>query len=183
MSVSATAADIVNQNMFAKQSTKVYAGDLRTVVATIAPGGLIGKVFSYITATDGNIYWMFYLSPQDYANLKPSYVKHNSSTLSVPAYPGIIEKLKEEQEAKEKDEKGALSYYIEKYAPWVVGAVVVAVAAPTILNARRQAAPAVSGLKSPVMPLVLTGFLIYLANKKNEPVTTRSLPTIKIEHQ
>ena len=182
MSVSATAADIVNQNMFAKQQTKVYGGDLKTVVATINPGGFIGKVYSYIVATDGNIYWMFYLTPQDYANFKASYVKHNPATLSVPAYPGILEKLKEEQEEKEKEDKGLLSYYIEKYAPWIVGGVVVAVAAPTILNATRQSKPAVSGRNAELLGVLGVGALLYFVTKKQEEQKPlRNLPTLKIE--
>jgi len=107
------------------------------------------------------------LNDNDYNNFNPSFVKHDANKLRVPEYPQILEQLKREQEEKEKEDKGFLSYYIEKYAPIIVGAVAVAMVAPSILSARRSQ-PAVSGKKeNGLLLLGLVGTGIYLATRKN----------------
>ena len=60
-----TADKVVNQSIYAKGTVVAYDGTLKNKVATFSNGQLIGKVYSWITATDGNIYWLVYLSPSD----------------------------------------------------------------------------------------------------------------------
>lgn len=179
-----TADLLVNKNLFAApgQSVKVLRNDFKTTRATIVPGGFIGRIYSYLVRPDGNIYWMVYLNDNDYKNQIASYVKHEDGKLKVPEYPGIIEQLKKEMEEKEKEDKGLFQYYIEKYAPYLIGAVVVAVAAPTIFNAVRQR-PAVSGKSN---GLILAGLIIggvYLASKSQDPEPIpKQQASILIEH-
>ena len=126
-----TADKVVNQSIYAKGTVVAYDGTLKNKVATFSNGQLIGKVYSWITATDGNIYWLVYLSPSDYTNFNAAYVKQ-SSNISLPALPGILEQIQLDQDKKKRDQLGTIPFYIEKYAPYLIGAVVIAVALPSL---------------------------------------------------
>jgi len=44
------------------------------------------------------------------------------------------EVAKEEAEKKEKEEKGAVLFYVEKYGPWVAGILLLATLGPALIN-------------------------------------------------
>jgi hypothetical protein len=120
-------ADLVlNKNLYAKGTVLAYDLPNGKVVATFDNGGLVGNVYSWVTS-NGIVYWMF---NDKYG--RPYYVKHDSNKLSLKELPAILKKIEDEQVAKEIESKGKLNYYLQKYLPWIVGAVVVAVAFPAI---------------------------------------------------
>jgi hypothetical protein len=127
-----TADKVINQNLFAKTLVSGYDSTLERVRNTFSSGGLIGNVYSYIIDQNGNLYWLIYVTKNDFNNNVATFIKHDPSKLSLPALPGILEAIKKEQDAKAKTDKGMIPFYVEKYAPWIIGAIVIAVAYPTI---------------------------------------------------
>ena len=99
----------------------------RKKIGQFKSGDFVGNIYSWIER-DGAIYWLF----------KPTYgndylVKHDpyGFKLTNEIRDAIeIEDAKREKEKQDllKQEKGAISYYIEKYGIWVLGAVLASVA-------------------------------------------------------
>lgn len=121
-----TADLVVNKNLYAKGKVDIYDLPYGKIIRSISDGGIVGKVYSYVTS-NGIVWWLFYDN-----NGRPYYVKHDSSKLSLKELPAILKKIEDEQVAQEIAQKGTLNYYLQKYLPWIVGAVVVAVAFPVI---------------------------------------------------
>ena len=132
-----TADKVVNRNLYAKSRVYGYDGTFQNVTTIYTPGQLIGNVYSYIQQPDG-LYWMVYKTTADYNGMRPTYIKHDQSKLSLPDLPEILETISREQEKQKMQEKGVLQYNIDKYLPYVIGAVVVAVALPTLTNAIKK---------------------------------------------
>lgn len=132
-----TADLIVNHNLFAKTKVNGYDSTFKNVKTVFYPG-LIGNVYSYLEQPDGTLYWMIYQTQADYDNFIPTYIKHDAGQLSLPDQQSILDDLTAKQNAKELAAKGPVNYYIEKYAPYLIGAVVVAIALPTLINVTRK---------------------------------------------
>jgi hypothetical protein len=120
-----TADMVIGKSLYAKGVVNVYNLPGGAAVRVINNGGLIGIVDSYVLR-NGDIYWQFYN-----AYGVPYYVKHDSN-LSLPGLNDILAKIKDENIAKQIEQKGAVNYYLQKYLPWIVGAVVVAFVFPVI---------------------------------------------------
>jgi len=120
-----TADRVINKSLYAKGSVNVYNVPGGSVTRVINNGGLIGIVYSYVT-NNGDIYWQFYN-----AYGVPYYVKHDSN-LSLPGLDDILTQIKDENITKQIQQKGAVNYYLQKYLPWIVGAVVIAFVFPAI---------------------------------------------------
>jgi hypothetical protein len=133
-----TADKIVNHDIYAKNSVSAYDGTLSKVVKTFDAGSLIGNVYAWITDNSGNVWWMVYLSPNDYNNFNPSYIKHSSVNLDVPDLPGILQQIEDEQKAAEIAKNGVVSYYFNKYLPYIVGGIVLAIAFPAIYKSVKR---------------------------------------------
>lgn len=73
-----TANDYIDYDLIAVQPTQRLQGNLFTVVDTVSSNSVIGKIYSWVTDSTGNVYWMLYDS---YAPGKNMYVKHNPDTL------------------------------------------------------------------------------------------------------
>ena len=86
------ADQIVNHSMFATAPVTAYENDDITsnVKYNFNAGDTIGNVFSYVQDANGQVWWMFYVTPDDYTNFLPSYVKHDPSVLNVPDLPDIF---------------------------------------------------------------------------------------------
>lgn len=164
-----TADRVVNQNLYAKTSVKGYGADLKTVKANWMPGQLIGTVYSWINGNDGNLYWLVYTNPGDYASFNPTFIKHDAAQLSLPALPGILEQIKREREQKEIAEKGVVSYYIEKYMPWIIGAGVVAIALPAIT--KQSKVGAMTNDDKRTAGLIGAGILLFILTRKKRTGT------------
>lgn len=121
-----TADLVINKNLYAKGKVDIYNSPNGKIIRQILDGGIVGKVYSWITP-QGEIWWQFY---DNYG--QPYYVKHDSNKLSLKELPAILKKIEDEKTAAEIQQKGALNYYLQKYLPWIAGAVVIAIAFPSI---------------------------------------------------
>jgi len=119
--------DIIDKPIRARKDTSLYrnAVDTATPYATVKAGSLIGVLFSIVNAKPGrSIDWlMFYDS-----NNKPYYVPVKTNTLDEVDLKrqGVktVEEQTKEKQKEEKKEAGLLQYYIELYAPYLIGAII-----------------------------------------------------------
>lgn len=132
-----TADKVVNHLMYAKANVNAYEPGGKIVVKTFTPGQLIGKVYSYIEINN-DLYWMFYLTPADYNNFNAVYVKHDASKLSLPDLPAILDQIAAEKKAAIIAKDGVFSYYLQTYLPYIVGAIVVSIALPSIVKSVKK---------------------------------------------
>ena len=171
MGANITADQIVNHNLVAKGTVNGYNLPGGTVTQTFSQGATIGNVYSYITDTNGNVWWMFYATPQDYDNQNPFYVKHDTNLLDCPDLPGIMAQIAAAAEAAAIAQQGAIPYYLDKYLPWIVGGVVAAFVLPSLLKQKN-----VSGMDKKTKNLLLIGgagvAVWYFFLRKPPTVTT-----------
>lgn len=169
-----TADKIVNHNLVAKGNVNGYDLPGGNITQNFTSGGNIGTVYSYITDNSGNVWWMFYATPADYDNQNPFYVKHSATLLDCPDLPGIMAQIAAAAETAAIAQKGAVVYYLDKYLPWIVGGVVVAVALPTLLKSSKN----VSGMspKNKKMLLIAGGAVAayFLFIKKSTAATVKT---------
>jgi hypothetical protein len=126
-----TADKVINKSLYAKGVVNVYNLPGGAVTRVINDGGLIGIVYSYVTS-NGEVYWQF-MNPYGV----PYYVKHDTN-LSLPGLDEIVKKIKDENVAKQIEQKGAVNYYLQKYLPWIVGAVAVALIFPAVYKSVKK---------------------------------------------
>jgi hypothetical protein len=124
---------LINHDLYAKGNVNGYDSTLKTVTKTFRSGNYIGKIYSYIVR-DGNIYYMLYLSDYDYNNFKPTFILHDPAIIDVPDLREILQQIKNEKETAAIKEQGAVQYYTSKYLPYLIGAIVLAIALPTIIK-------------------------------------------------
>jgi len=164
-----TAADVIGQSLYAvNSSVPVYASDYKTVKYTVAPGQYICTVWSWTEPDSGGIYWLFYRTTDDYNNQIPSFVKQDSN-LSLPALPGILDKIAAQKKAAEIQSKGLLQYYLDTYGKWIIIAIVVAVAAvPIVRSFKTATSKSVSGTDNKQALMWLSVVVVggYLLRKK-----------------
>jgi branched-subunit amino acid transport protein len=134
---SITAADVINKDMFAKTDIDLYSSAL-TKKGNLKAGALIGTVYSYLIDSRGDLYWMFYLTDQDFKNFNATYVKHDPAQLNLPSYNDLLTSVTAQLEADKLQSLGTVNYYIQKYAPYIVGGVVIALVLPSILNKQKK---------------------------------------------
>jgi hypothetical protein len=94
-------------------------------IGTIAPGSPVGQVYSYIQR-GGNVYWQFI----DFTN-KPYYILHTPDSFKFSGdVQQAVQEQKQQAENLQKEQKGSIPFYIEKYGKWIliygVGAYLVA---------------------------------------------------------
>jgi hypothetical protein len=87
-----------------------------------AKDAYIGDVYSYATdKKTGKHYLMFYITLYDYDNFIPTFIEIKYNDIKVLGLDDAIKQydkeLQDKKEAEEKEQKGALAYYIEKYVP------------------------------------------------------------------
>lgn len=133
-----TADLIVRHDLFAKANVSGYDATLKNVKVAFTSGQYIGNVYGWIVDGTGNLYWMVYLTPNDYNTFNPTYIKQDSSALSVPDLPDILQKIEDEKKAALIAKDGVIGYYLQKYLPVIVGAVVVAIAFPAVYKNIRK---------------------------------------------
>ena len=133
-----TADLVVRHDLYAKQNVSALDASFKNVLATFQPNQRIGNIYSYIQDSTGNIYWMVYLSQADYNNQNAVYIKHDASALTVPDLPTIMQQIEDEKKAAEIAKDGVIQYYIKKYLPYIVGAVVISIALPSIAKSLKK---------------------------------------------
>lgn len=119
-----TADKIIGKTLFAKKDLSKLNSAL-VKIGTFAAGSPVGQVYSYIQR-GGKVYWQFI----DFNN-KPYFVLHTADSFKFSGdVKQAIEEKKQEIEKIEKETKGSVPYYIEKYGKWIliygVGAYLVA---------------------------------------------------------
>ena len=126
-----TADKVIGKNLYSKGAVDLVSLPGGKVIKTIQSGGLLGNVYSYIVS-NGIVYWQFYDIYK-----QPFYAKQDSN-VSFPGLDEVLKQIQSEAVANEIKEKGALNYYLQKYLPWLVGGVVVALVLPVILKNKKN---------------------------------------------
>ena len=126
-----TADKIIGKTLFAKKNLTRLNSSL-VKIGTITAGSSIGQVYSYIQR-GGNVYWQFI----DFNN-KPYFILHTPDSFKFTGdVKQAVEKQKQEIEKIQKQEKGSIPFYIEKYGKVIllygVGAYLIA----TYLKSRK----------------------------------------------
>jgi hypothetical protein len=126
-----TADKIIGKTLFAKKDLNRLNSAL-VKIGTIVAGSPVGQVYSYIQR-GGNVYWQFI----DFNN-KPYFVLHTPDSFKFTGdVKQAIQEKKQEIEKIEKQEKGSVPFYIEKYGKVIllygVGAYLIA----TYLKSRK----------------------------------------------
>jgi hypothetical protein len=130
--------NLIGKPLTAKVATKLYRSpsDNAKHYASVAAGQSLGILFSWInpSSTSNSLWFMFYDS-----NNKPYYVKYGKSVLNVNDLKrqGIKDVETETKESKEKEDienKGAFRFYLEKYAPFLIGAIFIIPLAKKIID-------------------------------------------------
>ncbi len=104
-----TADKIIGKTLFAKKNLSRLNSNL-VKIGTIVAGSPVGQVYSYIQR-GGQVYWQFI----DFNN-KPYYILHTADSFKFSGdVKQAIEEKKQEIEKQEKQEKGAVQFYFEKY--------------------------------------------------------------------
>jgi hypothetical protein len=120
-----SAKNIVGKTLIAKKKVYLYISPgAKNPIASINPGQTIGVVYSYLSPNKNRsqLWWMF----QNGINFV--YVPHQEGSFDIKSLKdqGVIsteDTTKAEQEKLEKAQKGAVSYYIEKYVPWIIAGI------------------------------------------------------------
>jgi hypothetical protein len=117
-----SASDIIGKTLIAKNRIPIFRSrnDIKPF-AFINAGQPVGIVYSYLAPNydHPNLWWMFK------SNNKIYYAEHKEGNFDISALKnqGVIstdEKTKIEKSKQEKQEKGAVSFYIEKYVPYII---------------------------------------------------------------
>lgn len=126
-----SADKIIGKTLFAKKDlTRLNSALVK--IGTIVAGSPVGQVYSYIQR-GGKVYWQFI----DFNN-KPYFVLHTADSFKFTGdVKQAIQEKKQEIEKIEKQEKGSVPFYIEKYGKVIllygVGAYLIA----TYLKSRK----------------------------------------------
>jgi len=114
-----TADKVVYHELYAKANVNgyQYPNTSSAVNYTYTNGQDIGNIYSWVTGSDGNVYWMIYANDVDYNNQVPTYIKHDSSQITVPDVPDIIAQIDADKKAADIAKEGIVSYYTGKYLP------------------------------------------------------------------
>ena len=122
-------ANIIGKNIFAKAKTPLYraANDLSKPFSSINAGQFVGNVYSYIKPGKNTTKtWLMYYDQQNkpyYSILTGSNIDEKS--LKDQGVKTVEEETKAAKQKQEFEEKGAIRYYIEKYAPYLIAALFV----------------------------------------------------------
>ena len=104
-----TADKIIGKTLFAKKNL-TRLNSLLVKIGTITAGSPVGEVYSYIQR-NGKLYWSF----NDFSN-KDYYVLHTPDSFKFTGdVKQAIQENKQEKENIQKEQKGSIPFYIEKY--------------------------------------------------------------------
>ena len=130
---------MLDKPLYAKTATYGYTSALFTdqYKKTFKAGEYIGTIYSWINKNN-QLYLQVYASPADYNNFKAIYVPIFESNLDIPTLKEAVEadkaKKRAEADALKKEQVGTVQFYVEKYGPWVLGAIVVIGVFPSLLK-------------------------------------------------
>jgi hypothetical protein len=109
-----TADKIIGKTLFAKKDlTRLNSALVK--IGTIVKGSPVGQVYSYIQR-GGKVYWQFI----DFNN-KPYFIEHTPDSFKFTGdVKQAVEQQKKEVEKIQKQEKGSVPFYIEKYGKLIL---------------------------------------------------------------
>jgi len=109
-----SADKIIGKTLFAKKDLVRLNSNL-VKIGTIVKGSPVGQVYSYIQR-GGNVYWQFI----DFNN-KPYLILHTPDSFKFTGdVKDAVQEQKKQSEKIEKQEKGSIPFYIEKYGKWIL---------------------------------------------------------------
>lgn len=109
-----SADKIIGKTLFAKKDLTRLNSSL-VKIGTIVAGSPVGQVYSYIQR-GGKVYWQFI----DFNN-KPYFVLHTADSFKFSGdVKQAVQQQKQEVEKLEKETKGSIPFYIEKYGKWIL---------------------------------------------------------------
>ena len=109
-----TADKIIGKTLFAKKDL-IRLNSSLVKIGTIVAGSPVGQVYSYIQRA-GKVYWQFI----DFNN-KPYFILHTADSFKFSGdVKQAVEQQKKEVEKVQKQEKGSVPFYIEKYGKWIL---------------------------------------------------------------
>jgi len=132
-STNISADKVLGKYLYAKGTVKVYDYPNAQIIRSITNGGLVGQVSSWVLDQNGQLFWLFYDNAK-----KPYYVKHITGNLDLKELPTLIKQVETEAINNEIAKKGAVNYYLQKYLPYIVGAVVIAFVLPAISKYKKN---------------------------------------------
>jgi hypothetical protein len=133
---------MLDKSLYARTSTYGYHYNLDTSYMsknkfTITPNQFLGVIYSWVIK-DGIIYLMVYKSAIDYQNANYDFIPIIGNNLYIPQLKEAVEldKKKKQMEADvaKKETVGTVQFYVEKYGPWLLGAIVVVGVLPTLIK-------------------------------------------------
>ena len=109
-----TADKIIGKTLFDKKDL-IRLNSSLVKIGTIVAGSPVGQVYSYIQR-GGKVYWQFI----DFNN-KPYFILHTADSFKFSGdVKQAVEQQKKEVEKVQKQEKGSVPFYIEKYGKWIL---------------------------------------------------------------
>lgn len=151
---------LLDKPIYAKGATTGYDAAMKPIY-TFKNGDFIGTLFSWYQS-GGETYLMFYKSQTDYNNFNPFLVKLNKTTS-----PAIAE-IKAQEAAKADAEKSTLEKYIDKFAPIIVGALVVSILLPTVVNVTTKKTVGAMSKKTKIAGAAAIILLLAFKNRRSK---------------
>jgi hypothetical protein len=129
---------ILDKSVYSKIKNPYYDATFKNIVGYFNAGDYIGIVYSWVTRNN-KIYLATYANYNDFKNFSNGkYVEWGYDNLTYPELKKELAKKQAEEKLKadqaKKEAVGAVQFYIEKYAPWIIGAIVVGIAFPSIIK-------------------------------------------------
>ena len=130
---------MIDKPLYARTATYGYTSSIFTdkYKKTFKAGEYLGTIYSYITR-EGQIYLVVYASSRDYDNFNALYVPIFENNLDIPTLKEAValqkEKKQAEIDAQKKETVGTTQFYIEKYGPYVLGAIVLIGVFPSLIK-------------------------------------------------
>jgi hypothetical protein len=129
--------DLIDKSIFIKGDAKLYrsASDNAIPYATIKAGNPAGVLYSWVSAKVGrSVDWLMFYDK----NNKVYYVPVIEGTVDLASLKAqgvkTSEERSKEEEDKNKKDAGAVSYYIEKYVPYILGAIIIVPVLKSIID-------------------------------------------------
>ena len=129
--------DLLDKAIYINQDAKLYrnAADNEIPYATIKKGTPVGNLYSWVNAKKGrSVDWLVFIDKTDKFYYVP--VKLGTFDLAALKAQGVktAEEQSKQEENKTKKDAGIVSYYIEKYVPYILGVIVAIPILKSIIN-------------------------------------------------
>jgi hypothetical protein len=129
---------MLDKSLYARTNTYGYKGyiDPKTKV-TFKSGDFIGIIYSW-QVTNNILYLQAYANINDYNNFHATIVPILEFNLEIPQLKEAVElenkKKQMQADVAKKETVGTVQFYVEKYGPWLLGAIVVVGVLPSLIK-------------------------------------------------